>query len=1012
MHIHYNAFISYRHHPDDIRVAQQIHRALERFYIPRAIRKKRQEKGSMRLFRDKEELPITSNLNDDIDDALRNSDYLIVICSVHTKESIWVQREIELFLKTHHRSKVLTVLASGEPYDVIPEILLKEDVVDPETGEVRQLLVEPLSCDWRVGRRKAIHEELPRLAAPLLGCAYDELRQRQRQYRTRRMMTILTAALLSSLALAAYFLQTSITIQRANIQIQANLEQSQRNQSRHLATAAREKLAEGDRLTAIALAAAALPGEGNARPYVAEAEFVLADALGVYQTARQFEAIAAVTTGSPIRQFWVSEVDHALYILDARDTLTVWDTTTMQKRATLDIGEISLPELYILPQGGVLVRTNGVLYRYTADGDCVWKKEGTGRITFWGDSTLLALCSNFLDGSCSVCFLDIATGEELRQPLKLDIPLEGVSSGYTTFCQKNYAADLPVLIQCDNGSTSVYYLLDLMDGSFKPLPIPDEYLELAFTADGKLFTMGMSEGDSLMGSFEGNRITAPIHTPVRCYDMETAELLWESSISAYTFTGYRTFDPIPGKDWLLCQSGTVFQVLDMSTGETLARCESGSNVLSVSMGEMFASCILEDGYRCNYWYEENYCYEVRCMEGGLLQAEQADGFYGLKFDDSMVTIYREQAAKEAWLAPVEGSSTPADSLVCGDQIAVQNYAQTYLLDEAAHTVRWQLPGGSRKLLNFSLDGTKLWSAEGNKRVIETDTASAAETVLDLDAQAQEQKGMILGELFLQEDTLFYVLSLYDGGHYLVCRDMASGQETKVSLDAFVPEDGSLRCQLIKKQGQYAWLWTTEETVLELDLHTGSLRQILDGISRRPAGSVSTDGTLALAGGNRIVLLTPGGEITASMDLGEAAAGSLCFYGDQLLILCDDGFIRRFDNAGSLLSLTQLQVDAGFADDLLNQALRDTVRWQFTQDGKLILNTFRAGNVIDCESWKPVSYITNFLHFSENEDRFLCYVNGGIVGYDRCSLAELLTLAEQVLNGFTLTAEQKAAYGLE
>jgi hypothetical protein len=72
MHIHYNAFISYRHHPDDIRVAHQIHRALERFYIPKAIRKKRQEKGSLHLFRDKEELPITSNLNDDIDEALRN----------------------------------------------------------------------------------------------------------------------------------------------------------------------------------------------------------------------------------------------------------------------------------------------------------------------------------------------------------------------------------------------------------------------------------------------------------------------------------------------------------------------------------------------------------------------------------------------------------------------------------------------------------------------------------------------------------------------------------------------------------------------------------------------------------------------------------------------------------------------------------------------------------------------------------------------------------------------------
>ena len=125
MDIHYNAFISYRHHPDDIKVAADIHRSLERFRVPKSLRKA--TKGITRLFRDKEELPITSNLTDDISSALRNSDFLIVICSVHTKESVWVQREIELFLSTHPRNRVLTVLASGEPYDVIPEILLSEE---------------------------------------------------------------------------------------------------------------------------------------------------------------------------------------------------------------------------------------------------------------------------------------------------------------------------------------------------------------------------------------------------------------------------------------------------------------------------------------------------------------------------------------------------------------------------------------------------------------------------------------------------------------------------------------------------------------------------------------------------------------------------------------------------------------------------------------------------------------------------------------------------------------------
>ena len=98
MNIHYHAFISYRHHPDDIRVATEIHRGLERFKVPKAI--KQRSKAPLRLFRDKDELPITSSLTDDITRALENSDFLIVICSEHTRESVWVQREIETFLRT------------------------------------------------------------------------------------------------------------------------------------------------------------------------------------------------------------------------------------------------------------------------------------------------------------------------------------------------------------------------------------------------------------------------------------------------------------------------------------------------------------------------------------------------------------------------------------------------------------------------------------------------------------------------------------------------------------------------------------------------------------------------------------------------------------------------------------------------------------------------------------------------------------------------------------------------
>ena len=120
---YYNAFISYKHAPLDSKVASDIQKNLEHFVIPAAIRKQTGKKKIERVFRDKDELPITSDLTDTISNALEKSDYLIVICSPNTIKSSWVIKEIEFFLKNHTKKQILTVLAGGETKDVIPEII-------------------------------------------------------------------------------------------------------------------------------------------------------------------------------------------------------------------------------------------------------------------------------------------------------------------------------------------------------------------------------------------------------------------------------------------------------------------------------------------------------------------------------------------------------------------------------------------------------------------------------------------------------------------------------------------------------------------------------------------------------------------------------------------------------------------------------------------------------------------------------------------------------------------------
>lgn len=85
----YDAFISYRHAELDKFVAENLHRYMESFKPPKSILKsgKTSRTRIERVFRDKDELPLTSNLEDPIINAIIQSEYLIVICSPRLKES-------------------------------------------------------------------------------------------------------------------------------------------------------------------------------------------------------------------------------------------------------------------------------------------------------------------------------------------------------------------------------------------------------------------------------------------------------------------------------------------------------------------------------------------------------------------------------------------------------------------------------------------------------------------------------------------------------------------------------------------------------------------------------------------------------------------------------------------------------------------------------------------------------------------------------------------------------------
>ena len=203
----YDVFISYA--PQDTRIAARLQKLLQRHkYTETEGNRKRARRLKVLISPGPVPAAPDAELAEGTCQALAQSRFMVFICSKAAIESETCMKELDLFRKIHQESNdhILLLLAEGEPSEVFPKSICwkqSEDKGEDGKESLQKEEIEPLAANIRAKsdreQRKLLSREYLRLAAPVLGCGFDELYQRRKR-RQRQWLGIVFAAVLTASA--------------------------------------------------------------------------------------------------------------------------------------------------------------------------------------------------------------------------------------------------------------------------------------------------------------------------------------------------------------------------------------------------------------------------------------------------------------------------------------------------------------------------------------------------------------------------------------------------------------------------------------------------------------------------------------------------------------------------------------------------------------------------------------------------------------------------------------------
>ena len=1048
---HYNAFISYKHAPLDTKVASEIQTRLERFRIPRAIQKSSGIQKFDRIFRDKEELLITSDLNETIEQALVNSDFLIVICSYATKESIWVQREIEFFLKTHSKNQVLTVVAEGEPVDVVPQILQERQVtvtLDDGSEETVTVPMEPLSCDYRGDFRKARKEELPRLAAAMLGCSYDELKQRQRQYRIRRMTAAFSAVAVLLAGLSVYFAWSAS-------QIKENYLLSLQNQSQYLAAESVSLLENGDRVNAMLLALEALPKDDkDDRPVLPEAEYALAQAVNAYVSSveNQYSVEYAFPHGGKINNIFTTGDETRLVVMHSDYSFAIWDVEKREK-LTEHVVPYYISHSAVSFDEKLLILANGTLYCY----DCItghplwqvnardYKNTSFGPDSFAVSDTAPVAVITMGD---YLVILDTATGQVLQDMPMPTYAEEKSWSEETLWCYyieyAKFSPDNRKVFLHLAGDESRLAICNLETGSFT---ITDFWFwsvdDAFFTEDGNVILIGKYR------SRNGNYWIQPLYyyeddyTEIGCINPE-GDLLWADEIH-YTEMDVGLGSECkpfiyPGDEGdipaVAAVAGEKLMFYDIATGDLLEENAYTDAIVTLTLMDFHLSCVTVNGMVGQYSFEAkinmagDFCIEDIDLAADMDLLENKWLFVS-NSDTGNVLLYSYGLHDENWTEmPMDGELEDPSVFGlrkhhAGSTTLLTDYSDLSVpfvaLDAEARTARFYEGLGEEFWNGKFMQGL---SPDGKAILIKDYRAESDTYVAAYDLETGEYIPNFYelpagwSDLVLQDGAIYFQGNIRDNEGLIqrgIIRQFDDGYYETVIVPTVDP-DASLVSDA---------LWVThkgDDTVLTKDYNYTAKTQHYYTVNMQTSEVFHTDliayrDTTALwSADGQIFFVTEENCIIAfdrkcselyRISCNGMTPGSLFASGEDLFVLYSDSVYRYRVSDGAFLNKIDVAADGSV---ILN------CRWDNSQPGTLVLYNRDTLNLIDTERWVVRTHVDGCWGFDLRSG--LIFTSQNKVNetmrfgyYEIYDYRQLIEMAREQLDGMTLSAEMRNKYGI-